>query len=161
MLNYDSGSRLVACQGLLQPWCRFAGDECKMVNATSEQLYNHIVNPHVMHNILQPYGSVSWPWNMSLKFGGSPNKIILFIYYSHIQVDTWKFGWSCIHGTIHMNHYSSWYYSLQTLFIGVLSLKKHRHYSQYSHYSYQHFSLFVPASISSHEGMIVGAHVIW
>ena len=63
MLNYDPGSRLLACHGLLQPCCRFAGGECKTVNATSEQLHNRIIyDSHVLHNILKPYGSVPWPW---------------------------------------------------------------------------------------------------
>jgi hypothetical protein len=145
MLNYDSGSRLLASHGLLQPCCRFAGDECKMVKATSKQLYNHIINSHVLHNILPPYGSVPSSWNMLMIFGGSSIKLRLFIYYSYIQVDARNFGWSYIHGTIHMNHYSSRYYSLEKLFIVLLSLKKYHHYSQHSYHLYP--TLFIICTV--------------
>ena len=50
---------------------------------------------------------------------GPLNKVRMFIYYSYIRVDTWKFGWSYTPGTMHMNHCSCQHYSHETLFIPV------------------------------------------
>ena len=53
-------------------------------------------------------------------FMRAPNKVRVSIYYSYIQADTWKFGWSNTPNAFHMTHYSSRYYSLGVPFITTL-----------------------------------------
>ena len=38
-----------------------------------------------------------------LRYVMPPNKVQIFVYYSYIQVDIWKFGWSYAPVTVHMN----------------------------------------------------------
>ena len=96
-----------------------------------------------------------------LYFMGPSNTIRIFIYYSYIQANTWRFGWSYIPGnysqeslfiptlctwnvvhlnTFHMKHCSSQYYALKILLIATLSLQILT--------LFMHYSLFVLASIS-------------
>ena len=58
-----------------------------------------------------------------LYYVGGLNRVRIFVYYSYIQVDTWKFGGSYIPDTIHMIHCSSQHYSHETLFHHGISLK--------------------------------------
>ena len=43
-----------------------------------------------------------------------PNKVGIFIYYSYIQANSWKFGWNYTLGTVHIQ---------ETLFIPILFLE--------------------------------------
>jgi hypothetical protein len=45
------------------------------------------------------------------------------VYYSYIEVDTWKVWWSYTRGIIHINHCSSQYISHETLLIPVLFIR--------------------------------------
>jgi hypothetical protein len=53
-----------------------------------------------------------------LYYVGPLNKVRIFIYYSYIQVDTWKYGWSYTLGIIHKIHCF-----IPTLFIPVVFIE--------------------------------------
>ena len=77
------------------------------------------VNPILAHNIIQPYGSVPWPWNMSIILCGPPKQSKHISYYSYIQVELGNLGGfilptQCIGGTIHLDNICT-----KTLFIQV------------------------------------------
>ena len=74
---------------------------------------------------------VSWPWNMSIISCGPPNKVVISICYSHIQVRTWKFGWSYTHG-------------LLTKIIVYLNTIHKEYYCLSGHYSWHHYYLTIP-----------------
>ena len=78
-------------------------------------------NPLVTSILLEPCGSIPLILEY-VNYIMSPNKVVIFIYYSYIHDDTWKFGWKYTLGlltiiTIHMKHYSSGHCSLKILFI--------------------------------------------
>ena len=63
-------------------------------------------NYDTIHNIIQSRGLVPWPLTMSIIFCGVLNKVRIFSYYTYIQADTWKFGWSYNLDTVHKKHCS-------------------------------------------------------
>ena len=77
-------------------------------------------------------------------------QVRIFVYYSYIQVNTWKYGWSYSPGIIQSNQCSSHGYSQETLFIPVLFIEDTNTILKYFYYSYQHYSLFVLSSYSSY-----------
>lgn len=72
---------------------------------------------------------IIWGWVMffvisvSIILCESPNKVVISVYYSYIQVDTWRCKWSYIPGTIHMKHCSPRRHSQKSLFILLLFTK--------------------------------------
>ena len=69
-----------------------------------------------------PGGSVPLEYVNYILWGGL-NYLRIFSYYSYIQFETWKFGWSYTSNTFHIVDCSSRYVSKKILFIVELSLK--------------------------------------
>ena len=59
------------------------------------------------HNIIQPCGSVPWPWNMSIIFSGPWTKQECLFTIHTFKLTLGNFGWSYTPNTIHKKHYSS------------------------------------------------------
>ena len=131
----------------------------------------------VWHNIIQPYGSVPWAWNMSIILCGSSNKLDTCLLFVHSSW-TWKFKWSYVAGTMCKNYCLSQKYSQETMFvlvlipkfilIATLSLNYHQFHiaihniltiqSRSIHYSYRH--QFLPIfQVSFHKYKIMKSHV--
>jgi hypothetical protein len=78
------------------------------------------VSPILVHNIIQPYGSVPWPWNISVILCGFPKQSKHIFYYSYIQAELGNSGvvilpTQCTRVTIHLNNIHT-----KILFIHVL-----------------------------------------
>ena len=90
-------------------------------NPLSTSPYKLVGGGYTVHNIIQPVGVRSQPWNMSIIFHGplkqGTNIRLLFIHSSWI----WKFVQSCTPSTVRKKHCSSQYYFHGIFFIPVWS----------------------------------------
>lgn len=116
------------------------------------------------HNIIQPCGMGKYVNYFMLP----PNKTRMSFYYSYLQVDTWRNGWSYTPGTTHMKQCSSQYHSLIYFYTNILTslrilrfliiflLSKPILFIIRTDVNFSLFSKFLP-----HEGKIVETHAMW
>ena len=93
-------------------------------------------------------------WFMTLEYVnyifGASNKVRVFVFYSYVQANTWKFGQSYAPNIIHRIHYSSQYYSHERFSFSVLFIKNTIHSNTITRNTnnislFTMFLLFVPA----------------
>jgi hypothetical protein len=53
-------------------------------------------------NVIRIFSHVGWFHDLGIMWAPQNNNKI--VYYSYIQIDTWKFGWSYTNCIIHMDH---------------------------------------------------------
>lgn len=99
-------SRCFSCVGTyrgIQSACIYSLDQ-ERVSYNMNSIPNNSKKQHILHNI-NDHGI------RQLYYVGSSNKVRIFVHYSYIHADPWKFGWDYVYGIIHINHCSSRYYS--------------------------------------------------